>query len=416
MNLKRVVVTGLGALTPIGNSKDEFWKGLSSGVSGAGPITRFDASLFKTQFACEIKNFDIDNFIDRKESRKMDGFTQYAMVAVDEAIIDSGINPETIDLSRAGVIWGSGIGGLRTFQEEVMEFSKGDGTPRFNPFFIPKMIADIAAGFISIKYGFRGPNFVTVSACASATNALIDAFNYIRLGKADIFVSGGSEAAVTEAGIGGFNAMKALSQRNDSPQTASRPFDKDRDGFVLGEGAGALILEELEHAKARGAKIYAELVGGGMTADANHITAPHPEGLGASSVMQITLEDAGITPECIDYINVHGTSTPLGDVSETMAIQKVFGDHAYRLNISSTKSMTGHLLGAAGAIEAIACIMAINHSLVPPTINHFTDDEAFDPGLNLTFTKAQAREINYALSNTFGFGGHNCSVIFKKFN
>ncbi|MFM7628551.1 MAG: beta-ketoacyl-ACP synthase II [Algoriphagus sp.] len=416
MNLKRVVVTGLGALTPIGNSKDEFWKGLSSGVSGAGPITRFDASLFKTQFACEIKNFDIDNFIDRKEARKMDAFTQYAMVAVDEAIIDSGINPETIDLSRAGVIWGSGIGGLRTFQEEVMEFSKGDGTPRFNPFFIPKMIADIAAGFISIKYGFRGPNFVTVSACASATNALIDAFNYIRLGKADIFVSGGSEAAVTEAGIGGFNAMKALSQRNDSPQTASRPFDKDRDGFVLGEGAGALILEELEHAKARGAKIYAELVGGGMTADANHITAPHPEGLGASSVMQITLEDAGITPECIDYINVHGTSTPLGDVSETMAIQKVFGDHAYRLNISSTKSMTGHLLGAAGAIEAIACIMAINHSLVPPTINHFTDDEAFDPGLNLTFTKAQAREINYALSNTFGFGGHNCSVIFKKFN
>lgn len=416
MNLKRVVVTGLGALTPIGNSKDEFWKGLSSGVSGAGPITRFDASLFKTQFACEIKNFDIDNFIDRKEARKMDAFTQYAMVAVDEAIIDSGINPETIDLSRAGVIWGSGIGGLRTFQEEVMEFSKGDGTPRFNPFFIPKMIADIAAGFISIKYGFRGPNFVTVSACASATNALIDAFNYIRLGKADIFVSGGSEAAVTEAGIGGFNAMKALSQRNDSPQTASRPFDKDRDGFVLGEGAGALILEELEHAKARGAKIYAELVGGGMTADANHITAPHPEGLGASSVMQITLEDAGITPECIDYINVHGTSTPLGDVSETMAIQKVFGDHAYRLNISSTKSMTGHLLGAAGAIEAIACIMAINHSLVPPTINHFTDDEAFDPGLNLTFTKAQSKEINYALSNTFGFGGHNCSVIFKKFN
>ena len=416
MNLKRVVVTGLGALTPIGNSKDEFWKGLSSGVSGAGPITRFDASLFKTQFACEIKNFDIDNFIDRKEARKMDAFTQYAMVAVDEAIIDSGINPETIDLSRAGVIWGSGIGGLRTFQEEVMEFSKGDGTPRFNPFFIPKMIAYIAAGFISIKYGFRGPNFVTVSACASATNALIDAFNYIRLGKADIFVSGGSEAAVTEAGIGGFNAMKALSQRNDSPQTASRPFDKDRDGFVLGEGAGALILEELEHAKARGAKIYAELVGGGMTADANHITAPHPEGLGASSVMQITLEDAGITPECIDYINVHGTSTPLGDVSETMAIQKVFGDHAYRLNISSTKSMTGHLLGAAGAIEAIACIMAINHSLVPPTINHFTDDEAFDPGLNLTFTEAQSREINYALSNTFGFGGHNCSVIFKKFN
>jgi 3-oxoacyl-[acyl-carrier-protein] synthase II len=416
MNLKRVVVTGIGALTPIGNTKDEFWKGLSSGVSGAAPITRFDASLFKTQFACEIKNFDVENFIEKKEARKMDGFTQYAMVAVDEAIADSGLNLEAMDKSRAGVIWGSGIGGLRTFQEEVTEFAKGDGTPRFNPFFIPKMIADIAAGFISIKYGFRGPNFVTVSACASATNALIDAFNYIRLSKADIFISGGSEAAVTEAGIGGFNAMKALSQRNDSPETASRPFDKDRDGFVLGEGAGALILEELEHAKARGAKIYAELVGGGMTADANHITAPHPEGLGASSVMQITLEDAGLKPEVIDYINVHGTSTPLGDVSETKAIQKVFGEHAYKLNISSTKSMTGHLLGAAGAIEAIACILAIQNSLVPPTINHFTDDESFDPGLNLTFNTPQKREINYALSNTFGFGGHNCSVIFKKYN
>lgn len=416
MNLKRVVVTGLGALTPIGNTKDEFWKGLSAGVSGAAPITRFDASLFKTQFACELKNFNVEEFIDKKEARKMDPFTQYAMVSVDEAIADSGLNMETIDKSRAGVIWGSGIGGLRTFQEEVTEFAKGDGTPRFNPFFIPKMIADIAAGFISIKYGFRGPNFVTVSACASATNALIDAFNYIRLGKADIFISGGSEAAVTEAGIGGFNAMKALSQRNDSPETASRPFDKERDGFVLGEGAGALILEELEHAKARGAKIYAELVGGGMTADANHITAPHPEGLGASSVMQIALEDAGLAPEQIDYINVHGTSTPLGDVSETKAIQKVFGEHAYKLNISSTKSMTGHLLGAAGAIEAIASILAIQNSLVPPTINHFTDDESFDPRLNLTFNKAQAREINYALSNTFGFGGHNCSVIFKKYN
>lgn len=416
MNLKRVVVTGIGALTPIGNTKDEFWKGLSTGVSGAAPITRFDASLFKTQFACEVKNFDVENFIEKKEARKMDGFTQYAMVAVDEAILDSGINLEAIDKSRAGVIWGSGIGGLRTFQEEVAEFTRGDGTPRFNPFFIPKMIADIAAGFISIKYGFRGPNFVTVSACASATNALIDAFNYIRLGKADMFISGGSEAAVTEAGIGGFNAMKALSQRNDSPETASRPFDKERDGFVLGEGAGALILEELEHAKARGAKIYAELVGGGMTADANHITAPHPEGLGASSVMQITLEDAGLQPEAIDYINVHGTSTPLGDVSETKAIQKVFGEHAYKLNISSTKSMTGHLLGAAGAIEAIACILAMQNSLVPPTINHFTDDESFDPGLNLTFNQAQKREINYALSNTFGFGGHNCSVIFKKYN
>ena len=416
MNLKRVVVTGIGALTPIGNTKDEFWKGLANGVSGAAPITRFDASLFKTQFACEIKNFDVEKFIDRKEARKMDGFTQYAMVAAEEAIIDAGLDLEAIDKSRAGVIWGSGIGGLRTFQEEVTEFAKGDGTPRFNPFFIPKMIADIAAGFISIKYGFRGPNFVTVSACASATNALIDAFNYIRLGKADMFISGGSEAAVTEAGIGGFNAMKALSQRNDSPETASRPFDKERDGFVLGEGAGALILEELEHAKARGAKIYAELVGGGMTADANHITAPHPEGLGASSVMQIALEDAGIQPEAIDYINVHGTSTPLGDVSETKAIQKVFGEHAYNLNISSTKSMTGHLLGAAGAIEAIACIMAIQNSLVPPTINHFTDDESFDPRLNLTFNKAQEREITYALSNTFGFGGHNCSVIFKKYN
>lgn len=416
MNLKRVVVTGIGALTPIGNTKEEFWKGLSSGVSGAAPITRFDASLFKTQFACEVKNLNVEDFIDKKEARKMDPFTQYAMISVDEAMADSGIDLDSIDKSRAGVIWGSGIGGLRTFQEEVTEFAKGDGTPRFNPFFIPKMIADISAGFISIKYGFRGPNFVTVSACASATNALIDAFNYIRLGKADIFISGGSEAAVTEAGIGGFNAMKALSQRNESPETASRPFDKERDGFVLGEGAGALILEEYEHAKARGAKIYAELVGGGMTADANHITAPHPEGLGASSVMEIALQDAGLEPEAIDYINVHGTSTPLGDVSETKAILKVFGEHAYKLNISSTKSMTGHLLGAAGAIEAIACILAIQNSLVPPTINHFTDDEAFDPGLNLTFNKAQERDITYALSNTFGFGGHNCSVIFKKYN
>ena len=416
MNLKRVVVTGLGALTPIGNTKDEFWKGLAAGVSGAAPITHFDASLFKTQFACELKNFDVEQFIERKEARKMDPFTQYAMVAVEEAMADSGLNLETLDLARAGVIWGSGIGGIKTFQDEVTAFNQGDGTPRFNPFFIPKMIADIAAGFISIKYGFRGPNFVTVSACASATNALIDAFNLIRLGKADVFISGGSEAAVTETGIGGFNAMKALSQRNDSPQTASRPFDNDRDGFVLGEGAGALILEELEHAKARGAKIYAELVGGGMTADANHITAPHPEGLGASSVMRIALEDAGLKPEQIDYINVHGTSTPLGDVSETKAIQQIFGEHAYQMNISSTKSMTGHLLGAAGAIEAIACILAMQHSLVPPTINHFSDDEAFDPRLNLTFNKAQEREINYALSNTFGFGGHNCSVIFKKYN
>lgn len=416
MNLKRVVVTGIGALTPIGNTAEEFWNGLANGVSGAAPITRFDASLFKTQFACEIKNFDVEQFMDRKEARKMDPFTQYAMIAVDEAMADSGLDLEKINKARSGVIWGSGIGGLRTFQDEVTDFSKGDGTPRFNPFFIPKMIADISAGFISIKYGFRGPNFVTVSACASATNALIDAFNYIRLGKADIFISGGSEAAVTEAGIGGFNAMKALSQRNDSPKTASRPFDKDRDGFVLGEGAGALILEEYEHAKARGAKIYAELVGGGMTADAYHITAPHPDGLGASSVMEITLADANLRPEDIDYINVHGTSTPLGDVGETKAIQKVFGEHAYKLNISSTKSMTGHLLGAAGAVEAIASIFAMNHNLIPPTINHFTDDEAFDPGLNLTFNKAQKREVNYVMSNTFGFGGHNCSVIFKKYN
>ena len=416
MELRRVVVTGLGALTPIGNTVPEYWNGLINGVSGSDLITRFDASKFKTKFACEVKGFNIEDHIERKEMRKMDPYTHYAMVVVKEAIVDSGIDVEKVDRDRVGVIWGSGIGGLTTFQEECMNFGRGDGTPRFNPFFIPKMIADIASGHISIQYGFRGPNYTTVSACASSTNALIDAFNYIRLGKADVFISGGSEAAVTESGVGGFNAMKALSQRNDSPHTASRPFDNDRDGFVLGEGAGALILEELEHAKARGAKIYAELVGGGMTADANHITAPHPEGLGASSVMKITLEDAGLQPEQIDYINVHGTSTPLGDVSETKAIQQVFGEHAYQMNISSTKSMTGHLLGAAGAIEAIACILAMQHSLVPPTINHFTDDEAFDPRLNLTFHKAQAREINYALSNTFGFGGHNCSVIFKKYN
>ncbi|MBS9524813.1 beta-ketoacyl-ACP synthase II [Litoribacter ruber] len=414
MNLRRVVVTGLGALTPIGNNLQEYWDGLANGVSGAAPITRFDASKFKTQFACEIKNFDVEQYIDKKEARKMDPFTQYAMIVVEEAMKDSGLDLENIDLHRAGVIWGSGIGGLKTFQDEVTSFAHGDGTPRFNPFFIPKMIADISAGFLSIKYGFKGPNFVTVSACASATNALIDAFNYIRLGKADIFISGGSEAAVTEAGIGGFNAMKALSQRNDSPETASRPFDKDREGFVLGEGAGALILEEYEHAKARGAKIYAELVGGAMTADAHHITAPHPEGEGAGNVMKLALEDAGLTPEDIDYINVHGTSTPLGDVSEVKAIQKVFGPHAYNLNISSTKSMTGHLLGAAGAIEAIAAIFAVQKDLVPPTINHFTDDENLDTKLNLTFNKAQERKVNAALSNTFGFGGHNCSIIFKK--
>jgi 3-oxoacyl-[acyl-carrier-protein] synthase II len=414
MNLRRVVVTGIGALTPIGNTAPEFWEGLTNGVSGAAPITRFDASLFKTQFACEVKNLNVEDFIDRKEARKMDPFTQYAMIAVDEAMKDSGLDLEKINLHKAGVIWGSGIGGLKTFQDEVVDFANGDGTPRFNPFFIPKMIADISAGFLSIKYGFKGPNFVTVSACASGTNALIDAFNYIRLGKADVFISGGSEAAVTEAGIGGFNAMKALSQRNDDPQSASRPFDKDRDGFVLGEGAGAIILEEYEHAKARGAKIYAELVGGGMTADAHHITAPHPEGEGAANVMKFALEDAGMKAEEIDYVNVHGTSTPLGDVSEVKAIQKVFGAHAYKLNISSTKSMTGHLLGAAGAIEAIASILSVQNDIVPPTINHFTDDESFDSNLNLTFNKAQKREVRAALSNTFGFGGHNCSIIFKK--
>lgn len=416
MNLKRVVVTGLGALTPLGNTVEEYWKGLSNGVSGAAPITRFDASLFKTQFACEVKGLDVEQFIDRKEARKMDLFTQMGLIAADQAILDAGIDLERSNLNRIGVILGSGIGGLKSFQDEVTDFAKGDGTPRFNPFFIPKMIADICAGHVSIKYGFRGPNFVTVSACASATNAIIDAFNYIRLGKADIIVSGGTEATITEAGVGGFNALKALSQRNDSPQTASRPFDKERDGFVLGEGAGILIIEEYEHAKARGAKIYAEIVGGGMSADAYHLTAPHPEGLGASNVMTAALEDAGMKPEDIDYVNVHGTSTPLGDISEVKAIQKVFGEHAYNINISSTKSMTGHLLGAAGAIEAIASILAIQNSLVPPTINHFTDDEEFDSRLNLTFNKAQKREIRAALSNTFGFGGHNASLIFKKIN
>ncbi|MDQ3394625.1 MAG: beta-ketoacyl-ACP synthase II [Bacteroidota bacterium] len=414
MNLKRVVVTGIGALTPIGNNVQEFWDGLVGGVSGAAPITKFDASKFRTKFACELKNFDPANYFDRKEVRKMDPFTHYAMVASDEAFKDSGLDVEAIELDRAGVIWGSGIGGIKTFQDEVENFTNGDGTPRFNPFFIPKMIGDISSGYISIKYGFRGPNFVTVSACASATNALIDAFTYIRLGKADVMISGGSEAAITEAGVGGFNALKALSERNESPETASRPFDKDRDGFVLGEGAGALVLEEYEFAKARGAKIYAELVGGGMSADAYHITAPHPEGRGAKLVMKNVLADANLKPEDIDYINVHGTSTPLGDISETRAILDVFKEHAYKLNISSTKSMTGHLLGAAGAIEAIASILALKHQLVPPTINHFTDDENFDAKLNFTFNKAQSRKIQYALSNTFGFGGHNFSIIFKK--
>jgi 3-oxoacyl-[acyl-carrier-protein] synthase II len=414
MQLKRVVVTGLGALTPIGNTLKEYWDGLKNGKSGAAPITRFDAKQFKTRFACEVKNFDIGIFMDRKEARKMDPFAQYAMVAVDEAIKDSNLPLKELNPDRVGVIWGTGIGGLLTFQEEVKTYSRGDGTPRFNPFFIPKMIPDLSAGHISIKYGFRGPNYATVSACASSTNALYDAFTYLRLGKADIIVSGGSEAAVCEAGIGGFNALRALSERNDSPETASRPYDKDRDGFVLGEGAGALILEEYEHAKRRGAKIYAEIAGGGMSADAHHITAPHPEGAGIIQVMYNALEDSGMTPNQIDYINTHGTSTPLGDLGEIKAIQKVFGDHAYKLNISSTKSMTGHLLGAAGAIETIACIFAINQGTVPPTINHFADDPELDPRLNMTFNKAQQRIVNVALSNTFGFGGHNFSIILKK--
>jgi 3-oxoacyl-[acyl-carrier-protein] synthase II len=415
MQLRRVVVTGLGALTPIGNNVGEYWHALSNGVSGADHITRFDASKFRTRFAAELKGFDILQHMDRKEARKMDPYTHYALVTAEEAFLDSGLDLEKINTDRAGVIWGSGIGGILTFFEEVAGFIKGDGTPRFNPFFIPKMIGDIAAGYISIKYGFRGPNYATVSACASSNNAIIDAFNYIRLGKADIFITGGSEAAINEAGVGGFNAMKALSERNDDPKTASRPFDVDRDGFLLGEGGAALILEDLEHALARGAKIYAEVAGGGMSADAHHITAPHPEGLGATNVMHAALLDAGMKPEDVDYVNVHGTSTPLGDISEIKAIQSVFGDYAYQMNISSTKSMTGHLLGAAGAAEAVATIMAMQHSLVPPTINHFNDDPLFDPRINLTFNKAQPRKIRAALSNTFGFGGHNTSVIFRAY-
>jgi len=415
MELKRVVVTGLGALTPIGNTVAEYWNGLINGVSGAAPITKFDTTNFKTKFACEVKNFNPEDFLDKKEARKLDPFVQYALVAADEGIRDAGLNFERLDTNRIGVIWGSGIGGLKTFLDEVSNFAKSDGVPRFNPFFIPKMILDIAPGHISIKYGLRGPNFSTVSACASSTNALIDSFNYIRLNMADIFVSGGSEAIINEAGMGGFNAMHALSTRNDDPSTASRPFDLDRDGFVAGEGAGSVILEELEHAKARGAKIYAELIGGGMSADANHITAPHPEGLGARLVMTNALRDAGLTTADIDYINVHGTSTPLGDLSESKAIVELFGKDAYRLNISSTKSMTGHLLGAAGAIEAIASILAVKNDIVPPTINHFTDDPQIDPNLNITFNKAQKRVIRTAQSNTFGFGGHNASVIFKKY-
>ncbi len=415
MELKRVVVTGLGALTPIGNSTQEFWDGLLNGVSGAGPITGFDTEKFKTKFACELKNFNPEDHLDKKEARKLDPFVQYAMVSTAEAVKDGNFDFEKIDTNRVGVIWGSGIGGFKTFQEEMKVFFLGDGTPRINPFFIPKVIIDIVPGHISIKYGLRGPNFATVSACASSTNAMIDAFNYIRLGIADVIISGGSEAIINEAGIGGFNAMHALSTRNDDPKTASRPFDKDREGFVAGEGAGTIILEELEHAKARGAKIYAEMVGGGMSADANHITAPHPQGLGARMVMSNALRDAKLTTADIDYINVHGTSTPLGDISESRAIVDLFGEDAYQLNISSTKSMTGHLLGAAGAIEAIATILAVKNDVVPPTINHFTDDPEFDPRLNFTFNKAQKRVIRAAQSNTFGFGGHNASVIFKKY-
>ncbi|UGU17619.1 beta-ketoacyl-ACP synthase II [Sinomicrobium kalidii] len=414
MKLKRVVVTGLGALTPIGNTVQDYWEGLKNGVSGAAPITHFDASKFKTQFACEVKSFNVTDFIDRKEARRLDKFSQYAMVASDEAIADSGIELDKVNKERVGVVWGAGIGGLETFQEEVLNYGKGDGTPRFNPFFIPKMIADMAPGLISIKHGFMGPNYTTVSACASSANAMIDALNYIRLGHADIIVSGGSEAAVAAAGMGGFNAMHALSTRNDDPKTASRPFDKNRDGFVLGEGSGALILEEYEHAKARGAKIYAELIGGGLSADAYHMTAPHPEGTGVKTVMRNCLENAGLKPEDVDAINTHGTSTPLGDVAELKAITEVFGEHAKTININSTKSMTGHLLGAAGAIEAIASILAIKHGLVPPTINHSTADEKISPELNLTLNKAQEREVKVAMSNTFGFGGHNACVLFKK--
>lgn len=415
MELKRVVVTGLGALTPIGNNAQDFWKNLVAGTSGAAPITLFDPEKFKTRFACEVKNFDPADFIDRKDVRKMDRFSHFGLVVADEAIANARIDDSSLDHDRIGVIWGSGIGGLDTFLKESIGYAQGDGTPRFNPFFIPKMIADITGGHISMKYGFRGPNFTTVSACASATNALIDAYTYIRMGWADAIVAGGSEAAVTEAGIGGFNAMHALSTRNDDPATASRPFDKDRDGFVMGEGGAAIVLEEYEHAVKRGATIYAEFAGGGLSADAHHLTAPHPEGLGAKNVMRYALRDAEMNPDELDYINVHGTSTPLGDIAETKAIKEVFGDHAYKLNISSTKSMTGHLLGAAGAVEAIAAIMSVKDGVVPPTINHFTDDPELDNDLNFTFEKAQKREVRAALSNTFGFGGHNASVIFKKF-
>jgi 3-oxoacyl-[acyl-carrier-protein] synthase II len=414
MELKRVVVTGLGALTPIGNTKDEFWEALIAGKSGAGPITYFDAEKFKTKFACELKDFNVEDFVNRKDARKMDKFAQYAMVASDEAIVDSKLDLDAINKLRVGVIWGAGIGGLETFQQEVLNFAEGDGTPRFNPFFIPKMIADIAPGNISIKHGFMGPNYTTVSACASSANAMFDSLNMIRLGHCDVIVTGGSEAAVTIAGMGGFNAMHALSTRNESPKTASRPFDGTRDGFVLGEGAGAIVLEEYEHAKARGAKIYAEVLGGGLSSDAHHMTAPHPDGIGVIAVMKNCLENAGINPEEVDHINTHGTSTPLGDVAELKAISEVFGDHAKHININSTKSMTGHLLGAAGAIESIASILAMEYGVVPPTINHKVVDENIDSSLNLTLNKAQKRDVKVAMSNTFGFGGHNACILFKK--
>ena len=415
MELKRVVVTGIGALTPLGNTLTEYWNNLITGTSGADMITQFDASKFRTKFACEVKGFDPVQYFDKKEARKMDRFTQFALVVSDQAMADAGLNQENINPDRVGVVFASGIGGLTTFQHEVTDFAKGDGTPRFNPFFIPKMILDIAAGQISMRHNLRGPNFAVVSACASSTNAIMEAFNLIRLGKADILLTGGSEAVISEAGVGGFNSMKAMSERNDDPKTASRPYDKDRDGFVMGEGAGMLVLEELEHAKARGAKIYCEVAGCGATADAHHITAPHPEGLGAKNVMLAALSDAEMQPEEIDYINTHGTATPIGDGAEVKAITQVFGEHAYALNISATKSMTGHCLGAAGVIEAIASIMAVVNDMVPPTINHFTDDPELDPKLNFTFNKAQQRTVNAALSNTFGFGGHNACMIVKKY-
>ncbi|MBK7809267.1 MAG: beta-ketoacyl-ACP synthase II [Saprospiraceae bacterium] len=415
MHMRRVVITGIGALTPIGNTYAEYVNGLKNGVSGAGPITRFDASLFKVKFACELKNFNVEQFIPKKEARRLDPFAQYALVVADEAILMSGLELDKIDLDRAGVVWGTGIGGFETIEHDISEAALWTGEPRYSPFLIPKLIGDIAPGHISIKYGFRGINYGTVSACASSTHSIIASFDYIRMGRADIMITGGSEAAITRASVGGFGSMKAMSERNDSPETASRPFDKDRDGFVLGEGAGALVLEELEHAKKRGATIYAEVVGAGMTADAYHMTAPHPEGIGARNVMKLAIQDAGIQPEDVDYVNVHGTSTPLGDIAETKAIQSVFGDSAYKLNISSTKSMTGHLLGGAGAIEAIACVAAINENFIPPTINHFTDDPDFDPKLNFTFNQPQERKINFALSNTFGFGGHNASLIVKRY-